>query len=62
MLVHGSKQETVPETAFARFLHYANQAAREANCEQRQAIRELAAQHLSVEENSAAICVIMGWT
>lgn len=50
-----------PETPFSRFLYYANEASRLANDEQREAIRALAAQQLSHEDNIRGICIIMGW-
>lgn len=49
------------EGPYARFLRVANEAARRADCEQRRAIRALAAQHLSPEENADGIEKIMGW-
>lgn len=50
-----------PSTPYALFLWYANMASRVANDDQRLAIRALAAQQLTPEENSAGICTIMGW-
>ncbi len=50
-----------PTTPYATFLWYANMAARTADDEQRAAIRALAAQQLTPQENTRGIQVIMGW-